>query len=589
MDYELQSEYLSTGSTDLLNKIQDQQWAARAALETLYTQERDAADMEALLHIGLQATQEPGQDAQYTLLRQCFVDLRRRADCVKQIAARQPDEITDFPSPRDTSADADESGWDLDEDDDSDMNVSHPEASTSKHPAGEELLPLTLFEFLTTDLFDIAARLAELSETRTLQHIVTNFRMPLDQLLRVCNDLPLSVDSIELVSILTSATQPKTSQQTDWSDSAPSSKADGLPPDQLTQWYLQRATRLDTEAGLLDQAFLLLQHAASKGVPGLDGFGEELSLLCKLVYDRPGSPTGEDWSLQRWKDTPPEHIFVAYLEQSTPATVDKDVRRLALPYAFVLEAQAERSGHPMPDLHSQMLRTWLFNCVVKKPSRIDLVASIIQHSKPDIDAAKRLIKDDVELARIALSVVYGDPSIDQWSSVSAIVDCLPALDSAGSGSEASSKPPQLVSTASPKPQELYDRLQDFSKSDMSRAMDALDVHVEQAEILARWHAPVRLSWFSQHAQDAAAQKSLLIKVSNAACRASQRGADWMENQDDWEALMEDLTGMARPEKDMDSDLLPAFGQLDKQEILNIFFKALLRSGCMSLTFSCFMF
>lgn len=603
MDFELQSEYLRTGAPDLLQRLEDQQWAARAALEALYTQQRDLVDVEVLLQIGLRATQEPSSDAQQRLLRRTLVDLQRRTDVYKQSGRASQSEQQEAPSPAassslDHSGDAaDESGWDLDEEEEEvdDANGPTAEGSANHNAAAAAThvqpshLPFSLFDFLTSELLDVANRLAETQHTEALQILFNNLAFPPRHILSVCDALPLSVDSITLVQLLSqSLSSTARDREKDWSDEPRSSESPPPTLDEVSHWCLNRARRLDAELGLLDQAFLLLQHAASKGVPGLDGLGEELSLLCKLVYDRPdlrlsSASDNDDWSLERWQHTDPADLFAAYLEHSTRQTIDSDVRRLALPYAFVLEAKAERAGRPEPDLHSQMLRQWMFRSV-SSANRLPLVTTLIQRSKPDMDQAKRLIKDDLELARVALSVVYGNPSTSHWPEVSAIVDCLPALSSAApEGSTATT--PLLVASAAPRPEELYQRLLQFSSSDLSRAMDALDVHVEQAEILERWHAPVRLSWFSQHAHDAAAQKSLALKLVNSACRAFQRGEDWLENQDDWEALMEDLVRLARPGKEVDPDLWPALGQLDQQEVLDLFFKGLLRSGGLSFMFT----
>lgn len=584
-DYDLETTYLSTRDTSLLADIADKPWVARAALETLLTVDSDAPHLD-LLDVALQATAQPAQDPNDVLLRQTLLDIQQRAACYQKLLEPKSSDALRQDAEEAHPAE-DESGWDLDDDDD-DQDVLHhePEASTSKLQL-DSPFPFTWSEFLRCDIIEPALHFAQQPDVQSLTMLLQYFSFATDAFLRILDALPYSADPLDIIQLLSQAQEGPSHRTQDWS-----SDASHVPPplsqQQLSHWYLNRAKLLDADAGLPDMALLLVQHVASRGIQGLDELGEDLSLLCKLVYDapQPQSPRSfdasgqDDWTLQRWHAAPPASIFAAYLAHSTPSTVISDIRRLALPYAYVLEAKAERAGQLQSEtanIPADMLLHWLFACVAEsKPVRMDVVAAVIQGSKPDLPQAQRIIKEDVQLARVALACVYGCPALDVWSDVSKILDCLPALESAA---EQPLSHLQLVSTASPTPAELYRTLLDMSRADLSRAMDALDVHLEQAETLARWHNPVRLSWFSQHAQDASAQRSLATKVAQSACRASQRREDWMENQDDWEALMEDLLRMARPEKDVEEDLLPAFGQLGRQELMHMFFKALLSSGC----------
>lgn len=574
-DSTLQSDYLRTGNLDSLKAIKDQQWAARAALEALYTRELDLVEVEGLLHLGLKATESPSEDTQQQLLRSSLLDLSSRTECFKVFTSESSSPEA-HPSPNIAPLDEDESGWGLDIGDDDDEEEHHSDVQVPATSSSLASLPLSLFDLLTSELSELGLLLAQNSLSATLSDFFGRFALPNQHILRILDTLPLTLDAATLVDLFQRSITGPRQKIPDWAVAPSQTKALDI---DATQWYLSRVRRLDIEAGLIDQAFLLVQHAASRGVSGLDEVGEELSLLCKLVYDRPQTPmsdSDEDWTLDRWHQSDPVHLFDSYLAHSSPSTIVHDIRRLALPYAFVLEAKAERAGQPQPDLHNEMLRSWMLSRVTMHPQQLDLAAAIIRASKPDLSPAQRLIKSDEELARISLSLVYGCSSTQHWSDMSAILDCMPALQSSNDTTPA----PNFVATAAPGPIQLYLNISSFSSSQISRAMDALDVHLEQAELLARWQTPVRLSWLIQHASDAAAQRKLLNQLSSNATRAAQKAEDWLENQDDWESLMEDLVRMAKPETEIEPDLLPAFGQLSKDEVLEVFFKTLLRSGGM---------
>ena len=119
----------------------------------------------------------------------------------------------------------------------------------------------------------------------------------------------------------------------------------------ISAWYHHRIERIDRELGLVDIALNLVQLGASKGVANLEEAGEELSLLTKLIYDRSPAQTADlddvtTWTLTRWRSAQPNEIVRAYLAYSTPATVANDIRRLVLPYLYVLESRRERQGAP---------------------------------------------------------------------------------------------------------------------------------------------------------------------------------------------------------------------------------------------------
>ncbi|KDN36191.1 hypothetical protein RSAG8_11023, partial [Rhizoctonia solani AG-8 WAC10335] len=200
---------------------------------------------------------------------------------------------------------------------------------------------------------------------------------------------------------------------------------------ELTEWFKRRIEAIDT-LGLVDIALAFVQHAAALAIPGLDAEGEELSLLARLIYDAPipeDKPLTEadDWNLTRWRSMDPPAVIRAYLAHSTPETVAADIRRLVVPYLFVLDArrQREQTGSPIQTeqvLSDELLYGWVLD------APLVLAASIFIASKADLPVTMRVVQKDEDLARLALACLYGSDALDAWPTMSAIFECLPAWE-----------------------------------------------------------------------------------------------------------------------------------------------------------------
>lgn len=348
-----------------------------------------------------------------------------------------------------------------------------------------------------------------------------------------------------------------------------------LSSSELSSWYFQRADHVLLSTGMADAALGLVQHAASQGVAGLDEVGEDLTLITRMVYDAPQGTesAAEDWSLERWRSMSPEDIVRAYLAYSTEASIARDIQKLVMPYLFVLESRAERTGKPDPSLITRMLHDYILN------APLDLVAAIFEASKPTLTRNQRIIKDDEDMARLALASLYGSDRLDQWPAMSRIFECLPAWDTPeDEADEADTTIASLgdfvtSSTTRPRatPSDLLLFFKPLPTTSLSRALDVLDVHLESGEILSRWSVPAPLRWFLQSNANIGEQRSR----ANRMARRANAADDQLDTQEDWEWLLEDMLKLAGSDED---DSWSAFCLLSRDDVIRIFFSGLLSTG-----------
>jgi len=346
----------------------------------------------------------------------------------------------------------------------------------------------------------------------------------------------------------------------------------------LLQWYRDQIDRIISRTGMVDTALVLTQHGASSGLSGLDEIGEDLSLLSRLVYDTPRPPTeDDDHTLSGWSKMSPPEVIRSYLSHSTPATIVKNIQRLVIPYLFVLESRAERSGNPDPSLRNRLLYEYIVN------APLEITAPIFEASKPILPTVERLIKDDEDLARIALALLYGSDSRDEWATMSRIFECMPAWDP-GYVADASEKDEAdttivslgaFVAPSTTQPRATASDLllffQPLHASSLSRALDVLDVHLESGEIFLRWNVPARLRWFLQSVNDGNEQRSWAKRMARRAGGSS----DEPDSPEEYEWLLEDMIKLSNTGE---SGLRSAFGLIPKDEVISIFLSGLLNSG-----------
>ena len=347
-----------------------------------------------------------------------------------------------------------------------------------------------------------------------------------------------------------------------------------LSADGLSKWFASRVDSLDS-IGALDLQLAWVQHGASLGIPKLDALGEDLSLLSRLIYDANLSPAQhEKWTLASWKKATEGEIVSAYLANSTPSTIVSDVRRLVLPYLYVLESRAEREGKA--DTH--LVERFLHDAVLSLP--LHKALPVFEASKATIPMSERLLRNDQNVARLALACLYGSDEREVWSTMSGIFECLPVWDVSGGDLESDKEAtattldsiatfvrPHSSSDKPPSAQDLFIFFAPLPFASLSRALDILDVHLESGEILARWNTAVQLRFLLQSARNKQDQTQLAEKMIRR-----QAG---MKDLAKWTKLWED---MCRLNGGDDALLRGAFGTLSIEEMMRVYLSGILGSG-----------
>lgn len=482
-------------------------------------------------------------------------------------------------------------------------------ASTSSYDP-----PISLSDFLTSDFYTMACMLAAQEHFEALRILLERHGSHLwPYRVEILSHVPEYVSPLLYRSVLLSY-DPATSQEqkpegNPWRKeidfaqnpsthaalaesgvsfvvAAPTQGGSGLSPhpepltsSELVKWYRERVDLIVSSTGMVDAALLLVQHAASQGLPGLDELGEDLSLLVRLVYDTPSSidHADDEWTLDRWMSMDPPSVVRAYLKYSTPATIARDINRLVMPYLFVAESRAERAGRPYPSLATNLL----YDYILSAP--LDIVAAIFGASKPTLPPAERLIRNDEDMVRLALSCLYGNDSLDQWSTMSRIFECLPAWESEGDEDDDADAADTTIAslgafvtptTSRPRctPSDLLIFFKPLPWSSLSHALDILDVHLESGEILSRWGVPAPLRWFLQSDADIQEQRAW----ANRLARRADASNDKLETQEDWEWLLEDMLKLSGSGESSNSR--GAFCLLSRDDLIRIFFGGLLSTG-----------
>ncbi|GJN91461.1 hypothetical protein Rhopal_004484-T1 [Rhodotorula paludigena] len=515
----------------------------------------------------------------------------------------------------------------------------------------------SLSTFLTRPLAHTALSLAASAALPELTLLCTLHPAALwPERVALLDAVPEYVDPAEYVDLLPAVDSATGATERDWDDLQPwrpvhdwSEQLPSLPTvpaaaegpsahrsaDDLRAWYLARVERL-ADVGLVANALALVQHAASKGVLGLDSLGEELSLLSKLVYDRPAGAAepAPPLTLEYWRVLSPKDVVRAYTATSAPDELAHSIRALVLPYLGVLESRLERAGTPDADLATRMLHEYLLELPLDESggagrgTGLERLLAVFEASKPTLPAGQRIVKSDTDLARLALAALYGcgkaGAHADAAVTMGKIFECLPAFDTSApdppdaqdadlfalasapaSTTRASASSISTLLPPAPPPSSLLSALSRASPRALSAHLDALDLHLSQLESFLRYSSapPSGLAWFLAAYRSTPLQRQWATRVARTAAsagggREGDEGA--FESEDEWVGLMDFLaeaTGVAgeaaegdgsdEEERAEKTGLGRAFWRLGKDEAMRIFFGGLLGAGRFSLARSLF--
>ena len=477
--------------------------------------------------------------------------------------------------------------------------ISDAEPLTAFNPTSppatdpEETISMSLDEFLPQPILNLALEFASSASLHVLRIVLDRHASELfPYRYSILDGLPAWITPGELkehnlfpvVGDDGNEKSPKdNAEQLDFSDRLPiSTRSTGisspmdtplLDAEALSKWFASRVESLDS-VGALDLQLAWVQHGASLGIPNLDALGEDLSLLSRLIYDANLTPAQhEKWTLATWKNATESEIVSAYLANSSPSTIVGDIRRLVLPYLYVLESRAERGGKP--DTH--LVERLLHDAVLSLP--LHKALPVFDASKATRPMPDRLLRNDQNVARLALACLYGSDEREVWSTMSGIFECLPVWDVSGGDLESDQEAtamtldsiatfvrPQASSDKPPSAQDLFIFFAPLPFASLSRALDVLDVHLESGEILARWNTAVQLRFLLQSARDKDEQAQLAEKMIRR-----QAGM----KADQWAKLWEDMCKLNGGD---DALLRGAFGTLSIEEMMRVYLNGILASG-----------
>ncbi|CAG8495424.1 2174_t:CDS:2, partial [Ambispora gerdemannii] len=343
----------------------------------------------------------------------------------------------------------------------------------------------------------------------------------------------------------------------------------------ITNWYYNRAHKIDCMSGQVDKALKLVRHGIHKNVRNLETLEEDLHMLAKLVYNcYPASdPISISMTLLEWESFSEAEIVQTFLRQTDETRIVNDVKQFVIPFLQLLPSRRAREIYENIEennfLKTQPLDLLYDYILTLSENRLDLCCLIFEASKPILDTADRIITSDTDLSRIALSCLYGSESTDQWENMTRIFECLPIFDA--DATDDSNMKFEIVLSQKSTPIYFYDIFKTKNEKELQRIIDFLEIHLNAAEILSRYDDPVPLQWFLQSADDYNLQKQLCIRLVRKASGGPETGGERFESEDEWALLLEDMLKL----QDNGNGV---FGKLSVKEIYKDFISGLLNCG-----------
>ncbi|GAA5797193.1 hypothetical protein HPULCUR_002572 [Helicostylum pulchrum] len=334
----------------------------------------------------------------------------------------------------------------------------------------------------------------------------------------------------------------------------------------IADWYMNRAHAAD-KIGLSSTALEISRYAKVMGVSNIESNITEYEWLCKYVYGSRQSTAQDDSfvDLEKFQNMSSYQILEGLLSNTNASCIVDDMLRLALPWIKVSKKRAHKED-AKEEKNDFLLYRWLLDTAVVD-HHLDWCCSIFEMSKPSIPAEDRIIKDDLDLSRLVLAIVYSSDGSMEY--LVRLFECLPIFADIVENKDEPVNMADMIALADT-PLGLFLELQNVGAYGLTQMMDTLQNHLGSAEVLARYHASVPLRWYLQD-QPAEAQRQLCIRMSSQAAGGVESGGAQFDRDDDWRELLDDMVRLCDEGQGI-------FGKLDPTEILEIFFSSLLRCG-----------
>ena len=344
----------------------------------------------------------------------------------------------------------------------------------------------------------------------------------------------------------------------------------------VAQWYVDRSSAADS-IGLASQALEWIRYARLMDVTGLDKQETQLDWLCKYVYstmdhhhhDNDADPRDDIVDLDTFKTKITSYEVVDTLLKQTDATrIIDDMRQLVLPWLSVcndiVNQEQEDEENESVDM---ILYRWLLDTADR--GHFDWCCLVFEHSKPTLPDNERIIKNDENLARLALAMLYTTSgSIDtQLRTFVSLPEWEFDDDNDEKNQDTKEKYTDMGSllALTETPLGLFTVLQEVGSYGLTQMLDTLHLHLQWAEVLARYHAGVSLGWYLEH-HSLDTQRQMCVRL------ASQAGSAHLDDDDEWRELLEEMMGL------QGENGKGVFPDLSRTEIFETFFSSVLRCG-----------
>ncbi|KAG2184910.1 hypothetical protein INT43_000823 [Umbelopsis isabellina] len=350
----------------------------------------------------------------------------------------------------------------------------------------------------------------------------------------------------------------------------------------ISQWYIERARRIDEFTGLTSYALKLIQNGSMRQVPNLQDLEDNLEFLCKLLYGTGVTAETErlfrDLDLQAFESMDPYEVLELSLKGTGVDRIVMDLIVFGLPWLQLVENRRTRDADG--DAHMSeandfeepvhyMLYRWLLNVA---DGHLDWCCEILESSKPTMEQEDRIIKEDLDLSRIALAILYTTEDGSQVELMGRIFECLPLFDLDNLEDPQEEENLEVDTLADIQTAHgFFAALQKSTEKTLSMLMDKLQVHLSSAEVLWRYQLNVPLRWYLQSAESYDEQKQLCLRLANQVVSNVEKNGNRYMQDDDWTALLVDMMDL----QDQGNGVL---GAMSEEEIFEIYWKALLRCG-----------